>query len=86
MVDVECDCFVQLRQILVLAEIAHFQLECAEESFHKAVLPGAGSFTATEGYFQFVAQELVFVAEVFCALVTVQDCWNWMFAEGVKQR
>lgn len=84
-VNIQSNGFVQLVEIVVMFERAKFQLETAEETFHETVLPWASSFAARQCYFQFVAQQLVLVAQVLTALVAVQDRRWRVFTEGVKQ-
>ncbi len=62
-----------------------FVLERAEESFHVAVLPWAGFGTGAERYFQPLAQFLVFVAQVFGALVRMQYGRHGVPAKGIQQ-
>jgi hypothetical protein len=67
----------------MLRNVAKFKLEVTEPTFHKAVLPGAGSFAAAQGYLHSLTQLLVFVAQIFGTLVRVENGWRWMFAQGV---
>ena len=42
--------FMEPREIAMSVQVAKLQLEVTEPPLHEAVLPGTGSFAATEGY------------------------------------
>ncbi len=84
-VQLEGNGFVELVQVVVVFEWSEFQLETAEEALHETVLPGTGPLAATEGNFQLVAEQLVLVAQVLAALVTVEYCRRRVFAEAIEQ-
>lgn len=76
---------MKLGKFFVSCNVAELGLETAKETLHEAVLPGAGSCTAAQRNLKSVAGQLVFVAEIFCALVGMQNGWRWIFAECVEQ-
>lgn len=67
-------------EIAMSVQVAELQLEVTEPPLHKAVLPWAGALAATERYLHPLTQFLVFVAQVFRALVAVQDSRARVFA------
>ena len=65
--------FMELCEIAMSVQVAKLQLEVTKPALHETVLPGTGTFAATERYLHPLTQFLVFVAQVFRALVAVQD-------------
>jgi hypothetical protein len=61
--------FLQLLGRFECGERWQFILERTKEPFHEAVLPGAGFVGRAKLYLQPLAQFLVFVAQIFTALV-----------------
>ena len=78
------NCLMEPGEILVPVEVTELKLEVAEPALHETVLPGASPFAATERYLHPLAEFLVFVTQVFTALVAMQDCRAWVFTQGIK--
>lgn len=76
--------FVQLGYVFVWGNVAQFELETPEPAFHETILPGTGSFAATECYLHPLAQFLVLVAQILGSLVGMQDGRCFVFAERIE--
>lgn len=74
---------VQLGKVLKLTEQAKLRLEAPEPGLHEAVLPRTSFVGGAELDFVALARLLVQQAQVFAALVRVQDGWGWVFGESV---
>ena len=58
-------------KIFVPREVASFTLKATKPTFHEPILPGARFVASTQLDFHFVAQILVFVAEILTPLVAM---------------
>lgn len=76
---------MKLSEFFVSCNVAQLGFKTAKEAFHDSVLPRAGPCTTTQRNLKPVAGQLVFVAEIFGTLVTLENGWRWIFTECVEQ-